>query len=338
MGIMNPNPLRLASVLLAALWFFATPHDARAQAAGLAPELATHATKYKADADALTPMREQALATVAKPYTEALDAAEQKSTQAGRAEEVKAILEEKKKVSAGRRVGQVAAPQLPKGLAGARTTYLREFERCEREHAARAKQLAADYLRALGTIETAARSKKQDTLLAQIALLKRDLLREETAVFGTGANLVTNGDFSKKVSGDAPDNWEAHGPLKGGVVTEGESSFLRFSTTGERREAIYRQSFDRPPNTKEIAISVRMRCSLMKGPGKIGVSVSERNAAGDYLRIADAFTPASEEIRDWKQFTATVKLMEGTNSVIIRLRSIGALTVVDFDDVRVERR
>src|SRR5947207_8784889 len=123
-------------------------HSASAEyaASGLAPELAPLAARYQADLAALAGTRDKAVTQFQQSYLTALTAAEQRATAGNKADELRAIVEEKVAVTAGRAVASVASPLLPLGLASARAGLLRETARVAHEYGVRAQQVAAEYL------------------------------------------------------------------------------------------------------------------------------------------------------------------------------------------------
>jgi hypothetical protein len=317
------------------------PTSLRAQAPALAPELSELQTKYQTGKKQLTQTRDQTLGAAQKAYVTALDAAERQSTAAGKPDELRSITEERAKLDAGK-LAPSASSQLPKTLAAPRIIYQREAERVNKDYQVRSKQLESDYLRSLGSLEAAAHSRRQDTLLAQIALLKKELMNPgEVSVAPVpplaGPNLAVNGDFSKPGVRGLPDKWMTNNAFSGTIVTEGDTTFYRMTTTSEK-VAVLRQAIDVPEGTKEVLFSIRLRCPSMKGKGKFGINVWQRDAKGQNVQDSDPFPEVAGEARTWKQYSGTIKLHPNARNILVRLLTKDAMTVLDIDDIRVEAR
>jgi hypothetical protein len=343
--LLRHGPFRLLALCSIVSLANLLPASLRAQAPAIAPELSELQTKYQASQKQISETRDQALAAAQKAYAAALDAAERQSTVAGKPDELRSIADEKAKLDAGK-LAPSASPQLPKSLAGARITCQREAERVNKDYQARNKQLQSEYLRSLGSLEAAAHSRRQDTLLAQIALLKKELMNPgEVSVAppagpppaGGGTNLAVNGDFSKPGARGLPDKWMTNNAFSGTIVTEGDTTFYRMTTSSEK-VAVLRQAIDVPEGTKEVLFSIRVRCPSMKGKGKFGINVWQRDAKGQNVQDSDPFPEVAGEVRNWKQYSGTIKLHPNAKNILVRLLTKDALTVLDFDDIRVEAR
>jgi hypothetical protein len=145
--------------LRALILLFAGALAAPLHAQDLPPEVRPTATKYAADTAALDAQKAAEISRVAQAYTAALDAAEKAETAAARLAAVTAITVERDAVKQGE-ANPEPPSDLPKGLHTARKTYLDGIERVLNDFGQRQQRVTAEYLRALGTIETRAGSNR----------------------------------------------------------------------------------------------------------------------------------------------------------------------------------
>jgi len=306
----------------------------------LPPELAPIATKYQTSLAALTDARNKAITQLQQGYLTALATAAQKATSGNKADELRAVAEEKDAIAAGRPLATTPSPLLPRELAMPRGTLLRETARVERDFAARAQQGAAEYLRGLAFYETRARAAKQTELLALIEAEKLKVSGQapQTSHAGgkAGRNLVTNGDFAQKKANGGPESWSSNDPGKGAVTAEQSTSFLR-AVSGDKNVTYFLQNVDRPAEAQELAVSVRLRCREMKGQGSYGIIIAQHDGSGgivsrDVPCEMLAVSPA------WRSVNGIVKLRPETKKLTIECRILDCVATVDFSNVRVETR
>jgi hypothetical protein len=306
----------------------------------LPPELAPMATKYQTSLAALTEARNKAIAQLQQVYLTALTTAAQKATTGNKADELRTVTEEKDAIAAGRTLATTPSPLLPRELAMPRGTLLRETARVERDFAARAQQGAAEYMRGLAFYETRARAAKQTELLSLIEAEKLKVAgqapQSSHAGGKAGRNLVTNGDFAQKKENGAPESWSTNDPGKGAVTAEQGTSFLR-AVSSDKNVTYFLQNVDRPAETQELAVSVRLRCREMKGQGSYGIIVAQHDGSGgivsrDVPCEMVAVSPA------WRSMNGIVKLRPETKKLTIECRILDCMATVDFSNVRVETR
>jgi len=270
-------------------------------------------------------------------YLTALTAAEQKATREGKADELKAITEEKVAVTAGNALPAVAAPLFPSGLATPRANLLRETTRVDHEYTLRAQQAAGEYLRSLDFYENRARAAGQSELLQQIGEEKRKVAGQNAAVSPTAhGNLALNGNFADKNEDGTPKNWNVEGTGKGAVATEQSTTFLRM-ISGDTKEMAFVQAIQRPASAHELQLAVRLRCRDLKPQGICGLIIVQQDAenkriARDLVCVLKAPSPS------WKTLNGVVAIHPETKRVVIRCDLEQSPATVDFADVRVEAR
>jgi len=306
---------------------------------GLPAELAPLAGKYQSDLDAAAQTRDKALASSRQPYLNALAAAEQKANSEAKPDEGKAVRDEKEAVTAGNTLTAAPSALLPRALSGPRGYYMREAARVQREYAARAQQLGAEYLRGLAFYENKAQAAGQTDLLKQIQAEKLKVAAQGAEgprpARGAGPNVVLNGDFAQKKNDGAPGSWIPGGPGKGtgAVATEQGVNFLRMVGTS-KLESWFLESLDRPPNAQEVQVSVS---SDFKGKGPYGIVVAQRDAANQ-LVARDLPCVLRAPCPDWKFMSGTVIIRPETKKLYIRCGMEDCSATVDFTDVHAEVR
>ena len=200
------------------------------------PELALPAAKYKGAIESLNKQKQEAMAKAAQSYVGLLDGIEKTATAKGDLDLVAAVVKEREAAVTG-----MVDPELPAALPKAklktaRKTLLATLERVNEDFAKRRKQVDADYLRVLATLQT--KSASNPELAKQVAAEKASLLGngsagvvagaghgEEAAKAQRGKNVVVNGDFEKVLDGK-PEGWERTNHVT--VETENGNKFLRF--------------------------------------------------------------------------------------------------------------
>lgn len=307
----------------------------------LPPELAPMAVKYQANAAALTEARNKAMTQAQQPYLAALTAAAQKAATGNKADEARAVTEEKEAITAGRALAPLASPLLPRELAMPRASLLRETARVERDFAARAQQSSAEYLRGLAFYETKARAAGQADLLKLIEAEKAKIAGQSPGAAGkpgakTARDLVVNGDFAQKREDGSPESWNSGDRSRGAVTSEQGTTFLR-AKSGDKTVTYFLENATRPADAQELEVSVRLRCRDMKGQGNYGVIIAQRDAnnavvSRDVPCILTAPSPA------WRPVSGVVKLRPETKSLVIECRILDCAATVDFSNVRVEAR
>jgi hypothetical protein len=135
---------------------------------GLPPELAPLTANYEGELVSLATAKARAITPAQQTYLAALADAAKKATVANKADEFRAVAEEKEAITAGRSPDLVASPLLPRMLASPRAALLHEVARVEREFIPRVQQTAAEYLRGLAFYEAKARTAGQIEVLKQI--------------------------------------------------------------------------------------------------------------------------------------------------------------------------
>ena len=157
--------------LIAAIFLVVAASYASAQT--LAPELAPAEAKYKSDITALDAQRAAALAQARRSHAAALDAAEKTATASGNLAAVAGITKEREALTR-----DLMAPNfpdaLPKTLQTTRKAYLDAAARIRASDASRRSAIAADYLRALASLQSKASASPE--LAKQIAAEKEKLL------------------------------------------------------------------------------------------------------------------------------------------------------------------
>ncbi len=130
----------------------------------------------------------------------------------------------------------------------------------------------ADYLRGLTFYENKAQAAGQTDLLKQIQAEKARLAAQggtgARPAHGAGQSVVLNGDFTQKKADGTPEGWTAGEPGKGAVATEQGATFLRM-VTADKKETWFIQYIDRPPDARELQVSVRLRSPDFKGQGVV---------------------------------------------------------------------
>lgn len=149
-------------------------------------------------------------------------------------------------------------------------------------------------------------------------------------------SLLTNGDFNG-APGKIPAGWTAayHTGLAA-VSSDGKDTFLRLSNA-QPDNAGAAQEIEVPAKAKTVSVLGRMR-------GKPRNEKEEKRAAVEVcLRYKDvaggnmsAAMVASGNSPSWHTFRRTFTLPAGCTKVEVVARSIFAVGVFDFDEVRVE--
>jgi hypothetical protein len=340
------HPIRWI-LLITALAVSSAP-PLRAQDSSLAPELAPLATKYKSDVDALNEAHDKAMAALRKIYFAALDSAEQKQTALGKADALKAVLEEKRAVAAADPLPP-AAPSLPRDLAFHRTNYTRDVARVGRDFTQRSQQLTSVYLRALSPLEQKARAGGQKVLLDQITAEKLKIAGEPVPAapgapaagisHSPGNNLLANGDFAQKKPDGTPVAWSGTHT----VQTESGMSFLRVSE--ELGWDCASQKVECPAGVKNVTFSARVRC-----PNFTPTPASEDAWFGIHLVCLDEngkgidesngmyFTMIRKPERNWMRLGITAKIPAETKTLQAMICAKDASGTADVMDMQLQAR
>jgi hypothetical protein len=313
----------------------------QSEAGRLPPELAPLEAKYDSALDALDHARTKAIAALRQSYLTALDAAEQRATSEGKRDELKAVTAEKETLAAGRALKAAAATWLPHALGTPRSYFLREMERAEHDYAAHAQLAAGEYLRGLAFYENKAKMAKQDDLLKLIEAEKLKITGQSPAsppsVRSTGENLVLNGDFTQKSADGMAENWKLGGKSQGAVTTDHGVSYLHFVNPDAKKEVFF-QTVDRPPDAKELVVTVRMRSSDLDGHGEYGVVIWQLDAQDKQIS-RDMPVRATAPAQGWRTYSGTVKLLPDAKKIQFRgIIDTGLTGAVDYGDLRGEAR
>jgi len=307
---------------------------------GLPPDLAPAAAQYQSAVDALAAERTKALDQLRQPYLTALAAAGQKATRENKQGEATAVVDETAAVTAGSALSPAPSPLLPRGLSTPRGYFLREAARLDREYAVHAQQAGAEYLRGLTFYENKAQAAGQTDLLKQIQAEKARLAAPGGAgarpAHGAGKSVVLNGDFTQKKADGTPERWTAGEPGKGAVATEQGVTFLRM-VSADKKETWFIQYIDRPPDARELQVSVRLRSPDFKGQGPYGIVIAQRDAANQ-LVVRDQPCVLKAPCPVWKTMNGTVLIHPETKQIIVRCNKVDCSATVDFADLRIEAR
>jgi hypothetical protein len=169
--------------------------------------------------------------------------------------------------------------------------------------------------------------------------LKLLLLLALTAVAFAQAPVrpLVNGKFAEADVGKVPAGWKSAYPTGSGVVfNDGKDTFLRLSShTGAN--AGMAQDVPVPPKATTATVLGRMRGKPqnLKDDKRAAVEVALRykDAAGGNISAA---VVAASNSPAWHTFKREFKLPPGCVNVEVVARSIFAVGVFDFDEVRVE--
>lgn len=296
--------------------------------------------KYEGELTGLAAAKAKAIVPAQQAYLAALAEAGKKAASANKADEGRAIAEEKEALAAGRAPDPVASPLLPRTLVTPRASLLHEVARVEREFTPRVQQAAAEYLRGLAFYEGKARTAGQAEVLKQIEAEKARVTAQsqEGAKLGqkTARDLVVNGDFARKNSDGTPEGWSSGDAGRGAVLTETGGNFLR-EVGGGKATTLFVQNVDRPEEAHELDISVRLRCKDLKGSGSYGIIIVQRDAQGGLVG-SDFPCSLSTAAPAWKAVTGKVRLHAETKRLTIECRIVESTATVDFAGVRVAAR
>ena len=174
----------------------------------LAPELAPLAQTQKLQSNTLAEQKQQAIAAAQKAYLNTLNAADQTATSAGNVATLTAIAKDRQLVTKGG-MGETFPSDLPKTLGPARKAYLRELERIDTTIGARQKQLNADYLRSLATLQGKAAANPK--LAEQIASEKIRVLSGITGPLTDVTKGLEGTRWRKITPGDGQSEWSFSG-------------------------------------------------------------------------------------------------------------------------------
>jgi hypothetical protein len=316
------------------------PVGAQTAPSGLPPDLAPAVSKYQSAIDALAAERTKTLDQLRHPYLTALAAAGQKATSENKQGEAKAVADETAAVTAGSALPLAPSPLLPRGLSNPRGYFLREAARLDREYAGRAQQAGAEYLRGLTFYENKAQAAGQTDLLKQIQAEKTRVAAQGGAsarpAHGPGQSVVRNGDFTQKKADGTLDSWTAGEPEKCAVATEQGMTFLRM-VSADKKETWFIQYINRPPDARELQVSVRLRSPDFKGQGPYGIVIAQRDASNQLLS-RDLPCVLKAPCPVWKTMNGTVMIRPETKQIIVRCNKVDCSATVDFADLRIEAR
>lgn len=328
-----------------AAWFAIV---AALQAQDLAPELAPVAAKYKADIAALEALKAATFARMQQPYIAALDAAEKTATSAGSLEAVAGITKERAALKSG-----LMAPafpgDLPKTLQPARKNYVDSIVRIPADEAQRRRAIDADYLRALGSLQTKAISNPE--LAKQIAAEKDKLLANVAsgtaaaagAPKASGRNAVVNGNFDAADAAGTPSGWKV--PSEDGVTfkvgSDGTNHVLRVTVTGALRNIKLSQEVEVPPRAKTFTVRVRIRGKATghdPSDDNWGANVGARFTGADGTLTGPWTILVGGKDAGWKTLTKGGPVVAGAKTMKVEVGAQFVAGTFDFDDVEVEFR
>lgn len=305
----------------------------------VAPEIDAPAKRYEAAVSSSRLLLDKSLGAARAPYLPALSVAEAKASGTGKPDELKAILDEKQALAAGRALDAIPSPLLPRSMNAARSAYLRDVAKAERDEAARIENAKGLYLRDLAFIETKARSARNETLLQGVANEKAKLVEGSVTVSGStppaarGRNLIENGNFAERNPDGTPGAWNHENRGKGAVISESGISFLRF-ISADQKEAFFLQNVQRPENVRELAVSIRVRCDQIK-EGGYGLVIAQRDGSKK-LTSRDKVCYSTTPVRQWRQLKGQVKLKPETKDLVVKIQIDSAGATVDFADLKIE--
>jgi hypothetical protein len=210
----------------------------------------------------------------------------------------------------------------------------------DRENAVRAQQAGAEYLRVLTFYENKAQAGGQADLLKRIQAEKARLAAQGVTgarpTHGAGKSVLLNGDFTQKKADGTLENWTAGEPAKVAVATEQGVSFLRI-VGADKKETWFIQYIDRPPDAKELQVSVRLRCPDFKGQGPYGIVIAQRDAANQLIS-RDQPCVLKAPCPVWKTMNGMVMIHPESKQIIVRCNKVDCSATVDFADLRIEAR
>jgi hypothetical protein len=143
-------------------------------AAGDVQELAQYAAKYKADCEAVSGKQSTAIERAARSYGLALDTAERSATAAGDIKTVGIVTAERDAIKA-RSLAAREPKYFPQNLLPARKAYLETLAKLDAEKRPQMQKAAADYLRALASLQSRAQGNPE--LIAQIEAAKKSVVQ-----------------------------------------------------------------------------------------------------------------------------------------------------------------
>jgi hypothetical protein len=228
---------------------------------------------------------------------------------------------------------------LPRSLAAARSAYLRDVAKAEREQVARVESAKGVYLRDLAFIETKARSTRNEALLKAVAYEKEKLVESNAAASPStspvtrGQNLIANGSFKEKNPDGTPGSWDHGGSGKGAVISENGISFLRF-ISADQKETFFLQNISRPETVRELEVTLRVRCDKIK-EGGYGLVIAQRDG-GKKLIARDRICYSTSPARQWRQLRGLTKLKPETKDLVVKVQIDSADATVDFAEVSIK--
>jgi hypothetical protein len=150
---------------------------------------------------------------------------------------------------------------------------------------------------------------------------------------------LVNGDFDASPVGSEPDGWKAAYPTGSGVVaSDGKDTFLRLSSARGQNAGVA-QNVPVPGKAARIAVLGRMRGKPKNEKDEkraaVEVAIRYQDAKGEMISAA---VVASGNSTGWRTFRRDFEVPAGCPQVEVVVRSIFAIGVFDFDEVRVEFR
>jgi len=313
----------------------------------LAPELAPHAAKHKADLAALDAQKAAAMTRAQQPYLAALEGAEKTATTTGSLEVVAAIAKERQALKDG--LMAPASPEgLPKSLQSARKACLDAIARTAADTAPRQKAIDAAYLRALVALQSKAAGNAE--LTKQITAEKANLLANVSSGAGdakqaqaNNRNVVVNGTFDAIDADGHPRGWSFYGPgadTAFKVIREGANAVLHMTVDGAPVSIGESQPIPVPPRAKTITVRGKVR-------GKVEQHLpNDPNFGADVLaRFQDANDKDVGQILlvgrpdgGWKALSQSGPVPPGAKTVGVACVGWWVSGTFDFDDIEVEFR
>jgi len=322
------------------LYFTVVLLSATLHAQDLIPELAAPAAKHKTALEGVDRQKQEASAKAAQMYMAALGSAEKSATSAGQLAVVAAIVKERDAINAATLTTEMPAA-LPRKLQSTRKALLLKLEQINADSSRRRKQVDADYLRVLASLQSAAASNPE--LAKQLAAEKIALLEggsgKETKKPLRGMNVVVNGTF-EKMSDGKPDGWQKSAGMS--FLTENGNTFVRFNekdlhTDGSKiqHDFFQEQDIDVPPGTTTLAFSAKIRVKdcvtrVRKEPQSPRINVLLKDKHGKIRFVA-----ANWEGKNcaWQTLQAETAITPETVKVCIVLTNGYCTGLIDFDDV-----
>ncbi|HRT29999.1 MAG TPA: hypothetical protein P5527_09410 [Kiritimatiellia bacterium] len=305
----------------------------------LLPELAGPAAKYKEVVESLEKQKSEVISKAAQSYVSALDGIEKSATAKGDVDLIAAIVKEREAAVAGMLEEDIPSA-LPKArLYGTRRALQKKIAQIGNDISKRRKQVDANYLRTLATLQT--KAAPDSDLAKQLAAEKKAVLaggNRDAKKVSRGKNVVVNGDF-EKLANDWPEGWDKVSRVM--VVKENGSTFIRFEATeifedGSSQVALIRQMIDVPKGAQTVSVTAQLRTAGCVSHAKIPPIIP---MAQVYFIVGEKeFHGASARWRkndDWKEIRGDGAVLKNATKAYVQLVNGKCPGKIDFDDVEV---